>query len=80
MKNIVREIYYAFGGKLIGTSFMKQQVCETLSTMPEEVISYITSTCWFTSSMDDAWAFAFTGDDLKGKSLIFFDDLLRRRF
>ncbi len=73
-----REIYYAFKGKLVGTKFMKICVCETLSKMTPEIINFITSNCWFFSSLDDAWAFTFTGNDLKDNHLIFLsDDLLK---
>jgi Zn-dependent protease with chaperone function len=78
MKN-QREIYNAFGGKLVGTKFMQKWVCETLTKMPEEIINYVTRTCWFFGSMDDAWAFTFTGNDLKDNHLIFLsDDLLNQ--
>ena len=79
MKEDVRKIYHAFSGKLVGTKQMKYYVCETLFLMPEEIINRITSNCWFMSSMDDAWAFTFTGNDLKDQHLIFLsDDLLRQ--
>ena len=44
--------------------------------MPVEVQSFITEKCWFFSSMDDAWAFAFTGNDLVDQHLIFLSDEL----
>jgi len=75
MKN-AREIYYAFGGKLVGTKFMQQWVCETLTKMPENIIDYVTGNCWFFGSMEDAWAFTFTGNDLKDHHLIFLSDEL----
>jgi Zn-dependent protease with chaperone function len=57
---------------------MKKCVCETLAKMSWNIIDFITLNCWFISSMDDAWAFTLTGNDLKGKHLIFLsDDLLR---
>lgn len=72
-----QEIYIKFNGKLIGNRRMRKFVCETLSRMPDEVIEAITSTCWFFASMDDAWAFTFTGNDLANQHLIFLgDDLL----
>lgn len=77
MQKNVRQIYVAFEGKLVGTSFMKKAVCETLTKMPQEIIDYITENCWFFASMEDAWAFTFTGNDLKDQHLIFLsDDLL----
>lgn len=71
-----REIYYDFEGKLVGTSHMRRFVCQTLIRMPEEIIEQITSTCWFLGSMKDAWAFTFTGNDLKNQHLIFLSDEL----
>lgn len=79
MQKNTRQIYIAFEGKLIGTSFMKRAVCETLSKMPQEIIDYITKNCWFFASMENAWAFTFTGNDLKNQHLIFLsDDLLNQ--
>jgi len=77
MREEIAQIYDAFEGKLIGTRFMKRQVCEVLLLMPKKIINYVTSKCWFLASMDDAWAFAFTGNDLKDSHMIFLsDDLL----
>lgn len=77
MKKDVREIYHAFQGKLVGSAFMKNWVCITLSKMPPKIIDFVTKNCWFFGSMEDAWAFTFTGNDLKEKHLIFLsDDLL----
>ncbi|MBI2621189.1 MAG: ImmA/IrrE family metallo-endopeptidase [Candidatus Levybacteria bacterium] len=77
MKKDVSEIYHEFNGKLVGTKRMKLAVCEVLSEMPKNITSKITKTCWFMSSLEDAWAFTFTGDDLKSQHLIFLsDDLL----
>ena len=77
MRESVRDIFRAFKGKLVGSHQMKKQVCETLALMPEEIISYVTANCWFVSSLADAWAFTFTGNDLKNQHLIFLsEDLL----
>ena len=58
---------------------MKRWVCETLLTMPKKIINFVTKNCWFFGSMEDAWAFTFTGKDLKEKHLIFLsDDLLNQ--
>ena len=76
MKKDIGEIYKAFNGKLVGTKKMKIYVCEVLSKMPKPVISYVTRNCWFMSSMDDAWAFTFTGNDLRDQHLIFLSDEL----
>lgn len=79
MRKDLKIIYYAFNGKLIGTSLMKKSVCETLLKMPDDIIQFVTSNCWFFGSMDDAWGFTFTGNDLKDQHLIFLsDDLLRQ--
>ena len=77
MTDELKQIYYAFDGKLIGKFEMKKCVCETLSLMPKNIIDFITKNCWFMSSMEDAWAFTFTGNDLRDQHLIFLsDDLL----
>lgn len=76
MMKDVKEIYYAFRGKLVGTDEMKQYVCKVVSLMEEEIINYVTSNCWFFGSMDDSLAFTFTGNDLKNKHLIFLSDEL----
>ena len=76
MQNKIRNIYYAFDGKLVGNRRMKINVCETLALMPDEIIDHITSSCWFFASLEDAWAFTFTGNDLKNQHLIFLSDEL----
>ncbi|OGH44529.1 MAG: hypothetical protein A3I49_01455 [Candidatus Levybacteria bacterium RIFCSPLOWO2_02_FULL_37_11] len=65
-----------FSGKLVGNRRMKKHVLEVLSQMDEKVISFITKKCWFFASMEDAWAFTFTGNDLKNQHLIFLSDEL----
>lgn len=67
-------ILYAFAGKLVGNKFMKQMVCTTLARFPDEVITEVTNTCWFMSSMDDAYGFTFTGNDLANQHLVFLSD------
>lgn len=76
MRKNTKEIYYAFDGKLIGSRKMKQYVCGVLTLMEGNIINYITSSCWFFGSMDDALAFTFTGSDLKDNHLIFLSDEL----
>lgn len=76
MSKSIREIYRAFGGKLVGNAQMKRQVCQTLQDMPEEIVKFVTKNCWFLGSTDDAWAFTFTGNDLKDQHLIFISDEL----
>lgn len=70
------EIRKAFGGRLVGNGFMKEVVCETLTLLPEEVIKYVTKKVWILSSDEEAWAFTFTGNDLRDKHLIFLSDEL----
>lgn len=71
-----RAIYHAFGGKLVGRVVMKHHVCEVLSQMNEEIIDHITSSCWFFSSMDDAWAFTLVGNELAHQHIVFLSDEL----
>ncbi len=76
MNEKIEIIYHAFGGKLVGSFAMKMHVCQTLSGMTSEIIDFITQNCWFFGSMEDAWAFTFTGNDLKDHHLIFLSDEL----
>jgi Zn-dependent protease with chaperone function len=69
-----RDIYKAFDGKLVGRPFMKDFVCQAVSKLPDKLIQYIARNCWFLSSMEDAWAFTFTGRDIKDHHLIFLSD------
>jgi len=71
-----KEIRYLFGGRLVGNNFMKEIVCETVSSLPQEIIEYLTKRVWIMSSDSEAWAFTFTGNDLKDKHLIFLSDEL----
>ncbi len=72
----LKEIYDAFGGKLVGTEEMKQYVCSVVALMEDDVVNYITSKCWFLGAMDDSLAFTLTGNDLKNQHLIFLSDEL----
>ena len=76
MDQLSKQIYDAFDGKLVGNFKMKRQVCKALSFMPKNIIDFVTRNCWFMSSMEDAWAFTFTGNDLKDQHLIFLSDEL----
>lgn len=76
MKETVEIIYRAFGGKLVGSFAMKMHVCQTLSHMTPDIIDFVTQNCWFLGSMEDAWAFTFTGNDLKDQHLVFLSDEL----
>ena len=70
------EIQLAFKGKLVGKKKMKRHVAEVLALMPQDIIDYITENIWFVTSFDDAWAFAFTGNDFQNKHVIFLSDEL----
>jgi hypothetical protein len=72
------EIADLFGGRLVGTPFMKALVCEAVALLPEEIIKKVTRDVWFLSSSEDAWAYTFKGNDLKDKHLIFVSDELLR--
>lgn len=73
-QEIMEEIYADFAGKLIGSKKLRWFVCSSLAEMPENVISHVTQTTWFVGSMDDAWAFTFTGNDLNDQHLVFLSD------
>lgn len=68
------EIKKAFGGKLVGTKNLKQHVCEAITFLPEDLQHFVSKYCWFVGSMDDAWGYTFTGDDLADQHLIFLGD------
>ena len=72
----IHEIKKLFGNKIVGTKKMEYFVLSVLSKMPNSIIEYIAKNTWFIGSLDDAWAFAFTGNDLKGKHMIFISDEL----
>ena len=65
-----------FDGKLVIKPEMQTYVLETLSKMPDDAIKHITQNCWFFGSMKDAFAFTFTGNDLRDQHLIFLSDEL----
>jgi|SRR5579872_82599 len=71
------EIRKAFGGRLVGTKTLKENVCEVVSLLPKDLQEFITEYVWFVGSMHDAWGYTFTGNDLSDQHLIFLsDDLL----
>lgn len=77
MKASLVQIYKGFKGKLVGTERMKQYVCIVVSHLPKDLQKYVMEYCWFLGSMDDAWAYTFTGNDLEDQHMIFLsDDLL----
>lgn len=76
MDQEARLVYDSFKGKLVGDWHMKRMVCKTVAQMPAKIRKFVTSKVWFLSSMEDAWAFSFTGNDLKDQHLIFLSDEL----
>ena len=75
----IKEIRYAFNGRLMGNLFMRKVVCETLLFLPSEIIEYVTAQVWFISSPEDAWAFTFRGSDVKNQHLIILSDELLKQ-
>lgn len=76
MQWTIRQIKWAFSGRLVGSVVMKETVCQNVQSLPFEMIKYITTSIWFISSPEDAWAFAFRGSDIKDQYLIFLSDEL----
>lgn len=70
------EIQSGFGGRIIGNSFVKAKVIAAVSKLPEDLQDQIVKTTWFFSSDKDSWGYAFDGNDLKNKKLIFLSDEL----
>lgn len=70
------QLLKSFGGRLVGNSFMKEQVVQAVSKLPEDLISYITQNVWFLSSAPDAWAYTFHGQDIPDKYLVLLTDEL----
>lgn len=76
MKNI-SEIKKALGHKLIGTSFMKKVVCQTILLLPPNLAEFVTKHVWFVGSFTDGWAFTLKGNEIgKAEYLIFLSDEL----
>lgn len=76
MKWDIKKIKEALGGKLVCKVPVKIIICETLIFLPSEIIDYVTSHVWFFSTPADAWAYTFTGNDLKDKHVIYLSDEL----
>lgn len=72
----IQKIRHVLGGKLIGSVFMRQMVCETLLLLPSEIIKYVTSKVWFFSSDEGSFGYTFDGNDLKGMHFIFLSEEL----
>lgn len=64
------------GGRLIGSALMRQSVAKAISLLPDEIAIPIIEDTWFFSSDDDSFGYAFNGNDLKDKHLIFLSDVL----
>lgn len=79
MKWTVLKIRKAFGGKLIGSPYMMQIICQTVLLLPPQIIEQVTSKVWIISSPDDAWALTFKGSELQDRHLIFVSDELLRQ-
>jgi Zn-dependent peptidase ImmA (M78 family) len=72
----VKKVRHALGDKLIGKSFMREQVCRALLFLPSEMIGNVCKSVWFISSPEDAWAFTFKGADIKNRHLVFLSEEL----
>jgi len=72
----IERVRKALGGKLIGKLYMREMVCKTILLLPPDLIKAVTSSVWFISSQEDAWALTFRGSDLKERHLIFLSDEL----
>lgn len=70
------EIKRKMGGRLVGNDFMKNSVALAISKLIDEIAIPIIQNCWFFSSTDDTFGYAFNGNDLKNKHLIFLSDVL----
>jgi hypothetical protein len=70
------QILKAFGKRLIGNYFVKQQVLEAVLKLPVDLKEYVTKNVWFLSSSPDAWAYTFHGKDVPDKYLIILTDEL----
>src|SRR4051794_15823247 len=75
----IKSVREVLGDKLIGTVFMREQVCKTLLILPPDIIERVCKTVWFISSQEDAWAFTFKGSDIKERHLVFLSDVLLKQ-
>lgn len=71
-----QQIKQAFGGKVVGTESTKNLVAQAVNKLSVDQIKYLTNHVWVFSTPDDAWAYAFHGNDLKDKHLIYLSDEL----
>lgn len=65
-----------FDGRLMGNLKMREAVCKTVLKLPFELINRVTSSVWFISSPEDAWAFTLRGSDVKNQHLVVISDEL----
>jgi Zn-dependent peptidase ImmA (M78 family) len=72
----VKEIKQEMDGRLVGSDFMKDHVALAISRLPSEIAQPIIDNCWFFSSFEDNYGYAFNGNDLKDMHLIFLADIL----
>lgn len=70
------EVIQKFKGKLIGTQRTKRLIAQALLLLPKDIVNYLTQKCWFLSSTDDSWAYAFNGNDVLNQHFIFLSDEL----
>ena len=71
-----KEIKDRMGGRLAGSDLMKDSVALAITKLPEEVAQKIIDNCWFFSSFEDNYGYAFNGNDLKDAHLVFLADIL----
>jgi hypothetical protein len=72
----IEEIKKAFGGRIVGNTYVKHKVHLAVSKLPDNFAQQITRNCWFLSSEEDTFGYAFDGNDLKDQHLIFLSDIL----
>lgn len=73
-KDIIKK---AFGHKLIGTSYLKNMVVQTVGMLPDELINFATKYLWFVGSFPDGYAFTLKDSDIgQGEYIIFLSDEL----
>lgn len=70
------QIEQEMGGRLAGNKLMKDMVALAVSKLPPETAEPIINNCWFFSSFEDNFGYAFNGNDLKDMHLIFLADVL----
>jgi Zn-dependent peptidase ImmA (M78 family) len=73
-----QEIKEEMGGRLAGSELMKDSVALALTRLPDDIGHKIINNCWFFSSFEDNYGYAFNGNDLKDMHLIFLADILFR--